>query len=152
MVNAWPSSAIPATWTIALNKGVAGAGGGAAQLLGLHVTDVVRLELEAVARTVARASFVRLVKNDLPDRGGGALSRTLRGMAAPGIIAFPGCKRLELLHDIGEPGIFFTHSEWETAEDLEAYRNSAVFADVWPVVKALFAARAEAWRGTGNTA
>ncbi|MBK9598981.1 MAG: hypothetical protein IPO60_11850 [Flavobacteriales bacterium] len=40
---------------IALNKGVAGAGGGAAQLLGLHVTDVVRLELEAVARTVARA-------------------------------------------------------------------------------------------------
>lgn len=40
---------------IAINKGVTGAGGGAAQLLGLRVTDAVRLELEPVARTVARA-------------------------------------------------------------------------------------------------
>lgn len=40
---------------IALNKAATGAGGGAAQLLGLHVTDVVRLEVEPVARTVARA-------------------------------------------------------------------------------------------------
>lgn len=61
------------------------------------------------------------------------------------IIASPGCRKLELLHDVAEPGIFFTHSEWDSPEDLEAYRNSAVFADVWPVVKALFAARAEAW-------
>lgn len=61
------------------------------------------------------------------------------------IIAFPGCRRLELLHDVSEPGIFFTHSEWDSEKDLEAYRNSAVFADVWPVVKGLFAARAEAW-------
>ena len=41
---------------IAMNKGVTGAGGGAAQLLGLHITDTVRLELEAVpARTVTPA-------------------------------------------------------------------------------------------------
>lgn len=40
---------------IAVNKGVQGAGGGAAQLLGLQVTDAVRLELEAVTRSVARA-------------------------------------------------------------------------------------------------
>jgi S-adenosylmethionine hydrolase len=40
---------------IAVNKGVEGAGGGAAQLLGLQVTDAVRLELEAVTRSVARA-------------------------------------------------------------------------------------------------
>jgi S-adenosylmethionine hydrolase len=39
---------------IAVNKGVDGAGGGAAQLLGLRVTDTVRLELEPVARTVVR--------------------------------------------------------------------------------------------------
>lgn len=38
---------------IAVNKGVAGAGGGAAQLLGLRVADTVRLELVAVPRTVA---------------------------------------------------------------------------------------------------
>ena len=49
------------------------------------------------------------------------------------IIAFPGCGKLELLYDINEPDVFFTHSEWGSAEDLESYRNSAVFADVWPV-------------------
>ena len=61
------------------------------------------------------------------------------------IIAFPGCRELELLHDLDEPGTFFTRSEWDSAEDLDAYRNSPVFADVWPVVKELFASQAEAW-------
>lgn len=40
---------------IAVNKGVTGSGGGAAQLLGLRVTDTVRLELSAATRTVANA-------------------------------------------------------------------------------------------------
>ncbi|HEY0977230.1 MAG TPA: SAM-dependent chlorinase/fluorinase [Flavobacteriales bacterium] len=40
---------------VAVNKGVAGAGGGAAQLLGLRVADTVRLELVQVARTVPAA-------------------------------------------------------------------------------------------------
>jgi S-adenosyl-L-methionine hydrolase (adenosine-forming) len=40
---------------IAVNKGVAGAGGGAAQLLGLRVADTVRLELALVPRTVTVA-------------------------------------------------------------------------------------------------
>lgn len=61
------------------------------------------------------------------------------------IIAFPGCRKLELLHDATEPGTFFTRSEWDSAQALEQYRNSSVFADVWPVVKPLFAAKAEAW-------
>jgi len=38
---------------IAINKGVIGGGGGAAQLLGLEVTDVVRLELEPVPSRTA---------------------------------------------------------------------------------------------------
>lgn len=61
------------------------------------------------------------------------------------ILASPGCLRLELLHDQADPGIFFTHSEWVSEADLEAYRHSDTFAEVWPTVKALFAARAEAW-------
>ncbi|HEX2617828.1 MAG TPA: SAM-dependent chlorinase/fluorinase [Flavobacteriales bacterium] len=40
---------------IAVNKGVAGSGGGAAQLLGLRVADAVRVELVNVARTVLTA-------------------------------------------------------------------------------------------------
>lgn len=61
------------------------------------------------------------------------------------ILDSPGCLRLELLHDKHDPRIFFTHSYWATEEDLEQYRRSEVFARVWPVTKALFAERAEAW-------
>lgn len=41
---------------IAVNKGVAGAGGGAAQLLGLRVSDAVRLEMVAVQRPAIPAA------------------------------------------------------------------------------------------------
>lgn len=61
------------------------------------------------------------------------------------IIAFPGCTHLELLHDVQRPGVLFTYSVWRSADDLEAYRNSDVFTSVWPVVKPLFAAPAQAW-------
>ncbi|MBL7946928.1 MAG: antibiotic biosynthesis monooxygenase [Flavobacteriales bacterium] len=63
----------------------------------------------------------------------------------PKIRSFPGCRHLELLHDVNDPRIFFTYSHWNGAEDLEKYRVSEVFASVWPVVKTLFAAPAEAW-------
>lgn len=61
------------------------------------------------------------------------------------IIAFPGCRHLQLLHDMDDPRVFFTYSEWDGPADLEAYRRSEVFAGVWPVVKGLFAAPAQAW-------
>lgn len=64
---------------------------------------------------------------------------------APRIRNSPGCRYLELWHDTEDPRVFFTHSHWDGPDDLEAYRRSAVFADVWPVVKALFDAPAEAW-------
>ncbi|MCB0765190.1 MAG: antibiotic biosynthesis monooxygenase [Flavobacteriales bacterium] len=63
----------------------------------------------------------------------------------PRIRSFPGCRHVELLHDIDDPRIFFTYSHWDAAADLEAYRNSDVFASVWPVVKPLFDAPALAW-------
>lgn len=63
----------------------------------------------------------------------------------PKIRAFPGCQHLELLHDVDDPRIFFTYSQWNSALDLEAYRVSDVFASVWPVVKPLLAEKTEAW-------
>ncbi|MCB9169171.1 MAG: antibiotic biosynthesis monooxygenase [Flavobacteriales bacterium] len=61
------------------------------------------------------------------------------------IIAMPGCTHLELLQDIDDPRVFTTYSQWRTLEDLDRYRGSEVFASVWPVVKSLFEAPAEAW-------
>jgi quinol monooxygenase YgiN len=63
----------------------------------------------------------------------------------PRIRNFPGCEHLELLHSVDDPRVFFTYSHWNGPSDLEAYRISDVFASVWPTVKGLFAAPAEAW-------
>lgn len=63
----------------------------------------------------------------------------------PRIRAFPGCRHLELLRDAADPRIFFTYSHWDGPEDLERYRASDVFSEVWPTVKPLFAAPTEAW-------
>ena len=88
--------------------------------------------------------IVRLVKMTFRDEEVPRFQQLFDGWRRR-IIAFHGCHKLELLHDASDPRIFFTHSEWESAADLDAYRNSPVFGDVWPVVKPLFAAPVEAW-------
>ncbi len=56
-----------------------------------------------------------------------------------------GCTFLELLQDKDQPNIFFTYSYWQSEENLDNYRNSALFKNIWGQTKALFAERAEAW-------
>jgi heme-degrading monooxygenase HmoA len=63
----------------------------------------------------------------------------------PKISTFPGCKKLSLLRDKKTPEIFFTYSIWEGENDLENYRNSDLFCEVWKKTKAMFAHKAEAW-------
>jgi quinol monooxygenase YgiN len=63
----------------------------------------------------------------------------------PEIANQPGCVSVCLLRDQQQPARFFTHSYWTSHEALEAYRHSATFAAVWPLTKALFASRPEAW-------
>jgi hypothetical protein len=61
------------------------------------------------------------------------------------IRSFSGCQRLELLHDIDNPNIFFTYSYWDKPESLENYRASALFIGVWAKTKKLLDAKPEAW-------
>ena len=61
------------------------------------------------------------------------------------IRAFKGCDRLELYQSKTSKNILFTYSYWQSEEDLEHYRNSKLFADVWNQTKALFADKPEAW-------
>lgn len=56
-----------------------------------------------------------------------------------------GNRFLELYQDKNNPCIFFTYSYWETEEDLENYRRSALFDDVWTFTKKLFNDKPEAW-------
>ncbi len=58
---------------------------------------------------------------------------------------FPGCNHLQLLRDVNHPHIFFTYSHWNSTKDLNNYRESALFADVWPRTKKLFGGKPEAW-------
>lgn len=56
-----------------------------------------------------------------------------------------GNRFLELYQDQNNKSIFFTYSYWETETDLENYRNSELFYDVWKFTKKLFNDKPEAW-------
>lgn len=56
-----------------------------------------------------------------------------------------GNRFLTLYQDKNNKNIFFTYSHWETELDLENYRNSALFDEVWTFTKKLFNQKPEAW-------
>jgi quinol monooxygenase YgiN len=57
----------------------------------------------------------------------------------------PGCRHLELWQDADAPATYCTYSHWDDAAALAAYRQSALFGEVWPATKRLFAAPAVAF-------
>ena len=61
------------------------------------------------------------------------------------IRAFPGCLYLKLYRDKMDPAIFFTYSKWENESDLENYRTSELFRNVWAITKPKFRSKAQAW-------
>ena len=61
------------------------------------------------------------------------------------IRGFEGCEHLELLQHAEHEHVFFTYSWWRHPDDLEAYRHSALFKEVWANTKALFGDKPEAW-------
>lgn len=56
-----------------------------------------------------------------------------------------GCISLEILQDINNKNIFFTYSSWEKEEDLNQYRNSPLFKEVWSITKTYFNNKPLAW-------
>ncbi len=66
-------------------------------------------------------------------------------MVKENIRNFPGCLHLKLLQDKNNTDIFFTYSKWEKESDLENYRNSDLFKNVWATTKPFFRSKAEAW-------
>lgn len=55
------------------------------------------------------------------------------------IRAMEGCRHLELMRDINQPEVFMTHSHWLSENDLNNYRESELFKDIWSKTKVLFA-------------
>jgi len=58
---------------------------------------------------------------------------------------FEGCQHVELLNDINQRNIFFTYSYWRSENDLNQYRQSDLFNNVWAKTKILFNDKPEAW-------
>ena len=61
------------------------------------------------------------------------------------IAGFEGCEGVKLLQHETDLSIFFTISNWESAQHLDNYRNSELFKTTWAKVKPNFSAKAEAW-------
>jgi quinol monooxygenase YgiN len=61
------------------------------------------------------------------------------------IRTFEGCQHLELHRDVNHPNVYYTLSWWQSAESLEAYRQSDLFQTTWAKTKALFNAKAMAY-------
>lgn len=58
---------------------------------------------------------------------------------------FPGCLGMKLLRDIENPNIVMTYSHWYSDQDLENYRKSETFGEIWPKIKPWFEAKPLAW-------
>jgi heme-degrading monooxygenase HmoA len=66
-------------------------------------------------------------------------------MSKDKINAMPGCMHVELLKETNNGQVYFTRSIWEHDNDLENYRRSELFKDVWGATKKLFESKPEAW-------
>ncbi|MGK4568564.1 putative quinol monooxygenase [Flavobacterium sp. 3HN19-14] len=88
--------------------------------------------------------FVRIVKMSFHEENIPAFLANFELMKEK-IRNAPGNRFLELYQDKNDKCIFFTYSYWETDEDLENYRQSELFYDVWAFTKKLFNAKPEAW-------
>ncbi len=61
------------------------------------------------------------------------------------IAEFPGCQGVRLLNDVYSPETFYTYSHWNSPADLESYRNSELFKEVWAETKIKFSDKPQAW-------
>ena len=59
-----------------------------------------------------------------------------------------GCKAVNIMRDVMHKNIYYTVSQWDSVDDLEAYRKSDYFKETWPMVKAQLSQRAEAFSMT----
>ena len=88
--------------------------------------------------------FIRIVKLTLKKENIASLEQIFEE-TKNFIRNFEGCLFLELYQDRKHPNIFFTYSKWEKEENLDDYRKSEFFRNVWGKTKLLFEEKPEAW-------
>lgn len=63
-------------------------------------------------------------------------ARHLLSQQAPKVRTFPGCRSVTLYE--GDGPTLYSFSEWESAADLERYRQSALFREFWEKLRPHF--------------
>jgi len=63
----------------------------------------------------------------------------------PAILEMEGCHQVICLAGTDRPGLRTTLSVWQSPDALERYRQSELFAQVWPKTKEKFVASPVAW-------
>ncbi len=56
----------------------------------------------------------------------------------PDIERFHGCNKVSLYVDSTDDSVYYTHSEWDSEDALNNYRNSDFFKATWSKTKLLF--------------
>ena len=92
--------------------------------------------------------ITRLVKLTIRPESAAGFETIFYGTQAL-IEGFEGCQKTNLFKVAGKESQYFTISYWNSEENLESYRASELFKNVWSTVKPLFAAKAEAWTLNG---
>jgi heme-degrading monooxygenase HmoA len=87
----------------------------------------------------------RIVKLTFREETADVFIETVFEPSKNAIRAFAGCYSMQLLRDTKNPCLMFTYSVWDSAEALEAYRQSELFEKTWEKTKALFGGKPEAW-------
>jgi heme-degrading monooxygenase HmoA len=88
--------------------------------------------------------FIRIVKLSFHEENIPAFLENFK-IIKERIRSAPGNRLLELYQDKNNKNIFFTYSYWETEQDLENYRTSDFFSEVWSFTKKLFNDKPQAW-------
>lgn len=86
----------------------------------------------------------RLVKLKLKEEGVAAFA-AIFDTSKEKIRASKGCHHVEYWQCVEDPTTVFTYSIWDSTEDLDAYRKSETFGQIWPQLKLLFDGSPEAW-------
>ena len=61
------------------------------------------------------------------------------------ILAFDGCRQLQLKQDFNQSNVYYTYSHWDSNLDLENYKASNFFEVTWAQTKLLFNDRPQAF-------
>ena len=89
--------------------------------------------------------LIRIVRMHFAPEAVPIFLRDIWAVHKASIAAQPGCLSVALKADATDATVYYTLSHWASQAALDAYRQSTLFAQVWPATKALFAQKAQAY-------